>query len=136
MRKLAEDIKDVEQEKKELEAKSVAEDSKRLGVKNWLPYKGPDTLPKAVYKKKERLVKGHDGEHKTIVETFLAEEGAPAYLVFGQDLLEKREGYGGVKQRLVRTFKTRFPDTATGRQAKAKQAAFRAMLRSKGIPGA
>lgn len=102
----------------------------------WAPYKGPDSLEKAKYKVKERHFKDHDGTIKTIKETVLEREGAPAYLVYGSDLLERRMGYGGMKQRLITTFKLKFPDTPIGRAKKKQQASFRAMLRSKGVPGA
>lgn len=127
MRKLAGEEKGEDQEQGE---------KKAVEADKWLPYTGPESLQEAKYKVKDRVFKDTDGSLKTMKETVVEKEGTPRYSVYGQDLLEWRKGRGGTKRRLIRTFKLRFPDSPDGRQAKKRQAAFRAMLRSKGVPGA
>lgn len=119
----------------EVENKEEMKAEKRV-KERWLPYTGPGSLEEAKYKPKDRVFKDSDGSLRSIRETVVEAEGAPRYSVEGNDLLEWRKGRGGTKRRLIRTFKAKFLDTPIGRENKKKQAAFRAMLRSKGIPGA
>ena len=118
----------------------LEEKPKVVEGKKWVPYLGE--LPAATYKDKVRTFKDPNGDLRSIKETVLSKDGAPQYSVVRdpikgiEDLLEWRKGYGGTQRRLVRTFKTSFPDTPEGNKKKAQQKAFRAMLRSKGIPGA
>ena len=100
----------------------------------WVPYDG--NLEEDAYKVKERNFKDPNGDLRTIKETVLSKDGPPKYSVVGNELLEWRKGYGGTQRRHVCTFKASFPDTPDGRARASKQKSFRAMLKSKGIPGA
>lgn len=117
------------------EAKTETKEGKVEKARDkWLPYLGE--LEQATFKTKDRVFKDTDGTLKTMKETVVVTEGEERFSVVGNDLIGWRKGRGGTKRRLVRTFKNKFQDTPQGRERAAQQKAFRAMLRSKGVPGA
>lgn len=112
--------------------------------REWLPMKfhadgEPDTscLEPAKFVEKTRVINLIGGGQHAEKQIKFVKAGDARYSVSpAGELIAWYRKRGGIGRKLIRQFRKQFPDTKEGKERRRKETSFRALLRSKGVPGA